>query len=104
MYVLPDVQTIEAPPSFGGYANIVLHSKFREKYLRLEDGKLKVYEGEFTERPLQKIDLTGKCFLQILDDRSIGLEFSCEYMPESVPHSLHFVRIGVQKSGRPISN
>lgn len=89
MYTLQDIAERPSPPEMKGYAHIVLNSKFREKFLHLKDGRIHVFEGEFTQRPLQKVDLTGKCILQLLDDRSIGLDFSCKQkdcsMQESCP-------------------
>lgn len=78
MYTLQEITENPPLPEMKGYAHIVLNSKFREKYLQLTDGRLLVFEGEFTQRPLQKIDLTGKCVMQLIDDKSIGLEFTCK--------------------------
>ncbi|XP_022669655.1 uncharacterized protein LOC111253835 isoform X2 [Varroa destructor] len=83
MYTLQDIAERPSPPEMKGYAHIVLNSKFREKFLHLKDGRIHVFEGEFTQRPLQKVDLTGKCILQLLDDRSIGLDFSSSASPVS---------------------
>lgn len=88
MYTLQEIIENPMPPEMKGYAHIVLNSKFREKYLQLSEGRLLVFEGEFTQRPLQKMDLTGRCHLQLIDDKSIGLEFTCKSDQFNQIHSI----------------